>query len=53
VGKLMLLVAAIAVWALVLGFSPGLALIAITLTVLALDRYDPALIDRFVIREPK
>jgi len=35
----------IIVWALVLGISPGLALIVIPLTVLAADRYDPAFLD--------
>jgi hypothetical protein len=37
---------AIVAWALVFGISPGLALIGIALTVLALDRYDPGIIDR-------
>ena len=39
-------VAVVIVWALILGISPGLALIAIPLAVLAVDRYDPALLDR-------
>jgi len=37
---------AIVAWALVFGISPGLALIGIALTALALDRYDPGIIDR-------
>ena len=42
----MMIIAVVLVWALVLGISPGLALIVIPLTVLALDRYDPTLVDR-------
>jgi hypothetical protein len=43
--------AVVIVWAMALGISPGLALIAIPLAVLAIDRYDPALIDRPSSRE--
>ena len=43
-------IALVVVWALVLGISPGLALLAIPLTVLAIDRYDPALLDRLLSR---
>ena len=39
-------IALIIVWALVLGWSPGLALIAIALTPLALDDRYPSLLDR-------
>ena len=39
-------VALVIVWAMVFGISPGLALIAIPLAVLIIDRYDPALLDR-------
>ena len=46
-----MIVAAVIVWAIVLGISPGLALIAIALAVLAIDRYDPALLDRLLRRE--
>ena len=38
------------VWAMVLGISPGLALIAIPLAALAVDRLDPALLDRLSSR---
>ena len=44
-------VAVVIIWARVLGISPGLALIAIPLTVLAIDRYDPTLLDRLLSRE--
>jgi hypothetical protein len=44
-------VALVIVWAMVFGFSPGLALIAIPLAVLAIDRYDPTLLDRLLGRE--
>jgi hypothetical protein len=43
-------IAVVLVWALVLGISPGLALIVIPLAVLALERYDPALLDRLSSR---
>jgi hypothetical protein len=39
-------IALIIVWALVLGWSPGLSLIAIALTLLALDHRDPSTFDR-------
>jgi hypothetical protein len=39
-------IALIIVWALVLGWSPGLALISIALTLLALDERYPLLLDR-------
>lgn len=39
-------VAVVIVWAIILGISPGMALIAIPLALLAIDRYDPALLDR-------
>jgi hypothetical protein len=45
-----MLVAVVIVWAMVLGISPGLALIAIPLAVLAIDRYDPTLLDRLSSR---
>jgi hypothetical protein len=35
----------------VLGISPGLPLIVIPLAVLAIDRYDPTLLDRLLRRE--
>jgi hypothetical protein len=44
-------VAVVIVWAMVLGISPGLALIAVPLAVLAIDRYDPTLLDRLLRRE--
>lgn len=44
----MLLIAAVVVWAIVLGVSPGLALIAGALGALALDRYDPSILDRII-----
>ena len=43
-------IAVVLVWALVLGISPGLALIAIPVTALAVDRYDPVIIDRLSSR---
>jgi hypothetical protein len=45
-------IAVVLVWATVLGISPGLALIAIPITVLAIDRYDPAVLDRLASRLP-
>ena len=36
------------VWATVLGISLGLALVVIPLSALALDRYDPELINRLI-----
>jgi len=44
-------IAVVLVWAMVLGISPGLALIAIPLAVLAIDRYDTTLLDRLLGRE--
>jgi hypothetical protein len=41
-------IAAIIVWSLVLGWNPGLALIAIALAVLAIDRYTAGILDRLV-----
>jgi len=46
-----MIVAVVIVWAIVLGISPGLALIAIALAVLAIDRYDQTLLDRLLGRE--
>jgi len=43
-------VAVVIVWALVLGVSPGLALTAIPLAALALDRYDSTILDRLSSR---
>ncbi len=43
--------AVLVVWALVVGISPGLALIAIPLAVLALDQYDPTILDHLSNRE--
>lgn len=43
-------IAVVVVWAVVLGISLGLALIAIALAVLAVDRYDPTLFDRLLSR---
>jgi hypothetical protein len=40
-----MLIALVVVYALVLGVSPGLCLIAIALTVLALDRHDISIVD--------
>ena len=39
-------IAAILVWSLVLGWSPGFALIAIALTLMAVDDRYPILLDR-------
>lgn len=47
----MMAIALVVLWAMVLGVSPGLALIAIPLTVFALDRYDPAVADRLTGHE--
>ena len=44
-------IAVVLVWAMVLGISPGLALIVIPLAVLAIDRYDQSLLDRLLGRE--
>ena len=44
--QLMPAIAVVIVWALVLGWSPGLALIAVALTLLALDDHYPSLLDR-------
>jgi hypothetical protein len=44
-------IAVVLVWAMVLGISPGLALIAIPVAVLAIDRYDPTLLDRLLRRD--
>lgn len=41
---------ALVAWAMVLGTSPGLALIAVALTVLFVDRFDPAILDRLLGR---
>ena len=41
----MTLVLVVIVWAVILGFSPGLALIALALGVLILDRYDATILD--------
>ena len=46
----MMLMLTLVVWAMVLGTSPGLALIAVALTVLVVDRFDPAIIDRLLGR---
>ena len=46
----MTFIALVLVWAMVLGISPGLALIAIPMSVLAIDRYDPAILDRLSSR---
>ena len=43
---LILAVSIVAIWALVLGMSPGLSLIAVAVAAMAVDRYDPTLIDR-------
>ncbi len=40
-----MLIALVVVYALVLGVSPGLALVGIALTVLALDRHDRSIVD--------
>jgi hypothetical protein len=45
-----MVVVLVVVWAAILGVSPGAALIAIPLAVLALDRYDPTLLDGFLRR---
>jgi hypothetical protein len=45
------IIALVIVWALVLGFSPGLALIGGALTLLIVDGLHPTLIDRLVGRE--
>ena len=47
----MLAIALVIIWAMVLGISTGLALIAIPIAALALHRYDLTLIDRLVRRE--
>ena len=44
-------IALIVVWALVFGVSPRLALILGALAILAMDRYDPAILDRVTGRE--
>ena len=46
----MMAIVVVLVWGLVLGISPGLALIVVPLAVLALDRYDPTLMDRLSSR---
>ena len=47
----MLPVFVIAVWAMVFGVSPGLALVAAALALLVLDRFHPTLITRLLRRE--
>ena len=42
----MAVVIMVIVLALILGYSPGLALIAAALAILVLDRYDPSILDR-------
>ena len=46
----MKLVLLVLVWAAVLGLSPGLTLIAVALTALALDRVDRGILDRLLAR---
>ena len=43
-----MIIAVVIVWALVLGLSPGLALIGGALTLLLLDRLNPTLTDRLL-----
>jgi hypothetical protein len=47
----MLLILVVAVWALMLGISPGLALIAAALALIVLDRFEPALVTRLIGHE--
>ncbi len=47
----MLLILVVAVWAMVLGVSPGLALVAVALALFVLDRFQPTLITRLLGRE--
>jgi hypothetical protein len=46
----MLLSGIVTVWASIFGISPGLALIVSAIGVLALDRYESALLDRITGR---
>jgi hypothetical protein len=39
-------IALIVAYSVILGVSAGMALVAIALSVLALDRYDPSILDR-------
>ena len=43
-----MLVLVVAVWAMLLGLSPGLAIIAFALAVLILDRLDAGILDRLL-----
>ncbi len=45
-----MLIAVVVVWAIILGFSPGLAVVLGAVALLALDRYDPRILDRVVGR---
>jgi hypothetical protein len=46
-----MVIAVVIIWALVLGISPGTALIAGALTLLILERVRPTLVDRVLGRE--
>jgi hypothetical protein len=44
--RTMTFVLVIVVWALLLGFSPGLVLIVLAVALFAVDRHDPRILDR-------
>jgi len=48
-----MMILVVAIWAMVFGIDPALALIGIALTVFALDQYDPRLMDRFLTHGPE
>ena len=48
----MMLALVVLAWALVLDIGPGVALIVVSLTGLAVDKFDPVLINRILRRAP-